>query len=288
MKRPVLIIGIVYLITVNTHSSIQESKIVNNRAMLNQILEKTGNYCERVKKIALFYVCKERIEKKTYFYKTETYQKKMPAVEAWTLMKRLKVKGTKRNSWTYDYQLIKKEGELKEKRDLLEKDGKKKHEDNAELKMVKYVSKYLIYGPVGFLSKYWQDYFEYEIVGKDIVDGKDAIIIKSYPKSEMVENNNFGRIWVDEMDFSILKIEWDPKSIEDYQEEEISSPIGELKKSIIWNVSYGVEKNGVRFPSKQLIQEFFIDEEGKKFIQEKTSFIYDDYKFFIVEYDVKY
>jgi hypothetical protein len=53
-------------------------------------------------------------------------------------------------------------------------------------------------------------------------------------------------------------------------------------------VSYGIETNGVRFPSKQLIQEFLINEEGEKYIQDETSFDYVDYKFFKVEVDVIY
>jgi len=262
----------------------QENKIVKSQEELSKILEKTGDYCEKVKKMALFYVCKEKIVKKRYFYKTETYRKTLQG--AWK--SRLKVKGTKKNTYTYDYQLIKKEDELKERRILLEEDGKKKLEENAELKMVKYVSKYLVFGPVGFMSKYWQDYFDYKIVGKDKVEGKEAIILNSFPISAIEENDNYGWIWVDEGDFSILKIEWDPKSIKDYEEELIPSPIGDLKKKIIWSVSYGIEKNGVRFPSKQLIQEFLINKEDEKFIHGETLFNYVDYKFFKVEVDVKY
>lgn len=266
----------------------QENKIVKSQEELNKILEKTGDYCEKVKKMALFYICIEKIVKKRYFYKTETYRKKLLDADAWTWNKRFKVKRTKKNTYTYDYQLIKKEDELHERRILLEEDGKKKLEENVELKMVKYVSKYLVFGSVGFMSKYWQHYFDYEIVGKDTVEGKKTIILNSFPTSAAEENDNYGRIWVDEGDFSILKIEWDPKSIKNYEEEIIPSPIGDLKKTIIWSVSYGIEKNGVRFPSKQLIQEFLINKEGEKFIHEETLFNYVDYKFFKVEVDVIY
>jgi hypothetical protein len=266
----------------------QENKIIKGREELSKILEKTGDYCEKVKKMALFYVCKEKIVKKRYLYKTEDYRMKFPDVDAWEWKRRLKVKGSKKNTYTYDYQLIKKGDELKERRILLEEDGKQKLEENAELKMVKYASKYLVYGPVGFMSKYWQDYFDYEIVGKDTVEGKEAIILNSFPISAIEENDNYGKIWVDEGDFSILKIEWDPRSIKDYMEEIIPSPIGDLRKNMIWSVSYGIEKNGVRFPSKQIIQEFFINEEGEKFIQEEILFNYVDYKFFKVEVDVIY
>jgi hypothetical protein len=154
----------------------QENKIVKGQEELSKILEKTGDYCEKVKKMALFYVCKEKIVKKRYLYKTEDYRKKLPDVDAWTWHKRFKLKGSKKNSYTYDYQLIKKGDELIERRILLKENGKKKLEKNAELKMVKYVSEYLVYGPVGFMSNYWQDYFDYEIVGKDKIEGKMRIM----------------------------------------------------------------------------------------------------------------
>ncbi len=282
LKLPFVLISLVAFV-INTATSMD-----NSNDSLDEILRKSGEYCEKVNKMALFYVSKEKIETKRYFYKTETYRKKLPRADAWATMRRLKVKGTKKNSWVYDYQLIKKQGELKERRILLEEDGKKKYEENAELKMMKYVSKYLVFGPVGFLSKYWQDYFDYEIIGKDLIAGKEAIILKSFPVSEIGENVNYGRIWVDRGDLSILKIEWDPKSIKDYEEEIMSSPIGDLRKEMIWSVDFGIEKNGVRFPSKQLIQEYLVDKEGKRYINIETLIDYIDYKFFTVEVEVKH
>ena len=151
---------------------------------------------------------------------------------------------------------------LKEKRILIEEDGKKKHveyenleEHYAVLEWMKYVSKGgLVYGSVGFLSKYWQNYFNYEIVGKNklvfiesmkILEGRKTIIIEASPKRMMEENNNYGRIWVDEKDFSILKIEWEPKSIIGYKEEEIKATYGDLEKTVISSVIYGEEINGI-------------------------------------------
>jgi hypothetical protein len=112
----------------------QENKIANSQDELSKILEKTGDYSEKVKKMALFYVCKEEIVKKRYFYKTETYWEKLQVADALVWKRRLKVKGSRKNTYTYDYQLIKKGDELKERRILLEEDGKKKLEENAELR----------------------------------------------------------------------------------------------------------------------------------------------------------
>jgi hypothetical protein len=167
-------------------------------------LVKTASYCEKVKKIALFYVCTEKVQDKKYFYRKKVATTQVPLASAFLWTTKYELRGTKILNFTYDYQLINKEGKLEEKRALLEENGKKTHQENAELKNVKYVSKYLIYGPVGFLSRSWQSFFDYNIVGKDKVQGEDAIIISASPKSFMEENYNFGKIWVDDKDFSIL------------------------------------------------------------------------------------
>ena len=251
--------------------------------ILDAILEKTGDYCEKVKAIALFYVCREKVEDKRHlFARRNLLNFSMSAGE------KIKPRRIRTKTYSYDYQLVKKEEEPKEKRILLEEDGKEKHEENVEFRPVKYSGTYTVYGPVGFLSKKWQQHYRYEIVGEDIIDDKKAIIIESTPKNEREVNYNFGRIWVDEKDFSILKIELDPRSIKDYEDELEQSPIGDLRKKVIWTMLFGVEKNGVRFPSQQLIQEFYVNSEGEEILIEKITFRYEDYKFFIVETEVKY
>jgi hypothetical protein len=254
-----------------------------NPEILDTILEKTGDYCEKVKAIALFYVCKERVvDERHLFGRRNLLRFSISALED------LKPRRIRTKTYAYDYQLIKKEDEPKEKRILLEEDGREKYEENVEFRPVKYAGRYMVYGPVGFLSEQWQRHFDYEITGEDIIDNKKAIVIRSTPKMERQANYNFGRVWIDEKDFSILKIEYDPKSIRDYIDELVQSPIGDLSKRVEWTVHFDVEKNGVRFPSQQLIREFYVNGAGEELLMEKITFRYEDYKFFIVETEVIY
>ncbi len=261
-------------------SSLSES---SDQIKLDLILEKTGDYCELVKNMALFYVCKEKVEDERYYHRKRSIMNfSLSSTE------KLEPRRTRKKTYAYDYQLVKKGKELREKRILLEEDGAKKHEENVEFRPIKYFGKYVVYGPVGFLSRYWQQHFTYEIAGRDVVDGKKAIIVRSTPKMEREENYNYGKVWVDEKDFSILKIEYDPQSIKNYEDELLLSPIGDLRKIVNWTVTYGFEKKGVRFPSQQLVQEFYVNNEGRKVLIEEISFNYEDYKFFIVEVEVIY
>lgn len=256
----------------------------NDEISLKKILKETANYCERVKGMALFYVCKEKITEKEFFYSGTSFARSETERE----QRPFRLVSTKEKKLLYDYQLIQKAGELKEQRILLEEDGEKMYQENAELDKIKYVSENLVFGPVGFLSQYWQGYFNYEILGEDSVGGTKTIIVRSSPKEEMEENYNIGRIWIDKDNFQILKIEWEPVSIEHYEEGEIPTFLGEFKQSVIWTVDYDIEKNGVRFPSRQMVKEVFINERGYKILKRGLSCHYEDYKFFTVETEVKY
>jgi hypothetical protein len=144
----------------------------------------------------------------------------------------------------------------------------------------------LIYGPVGFLSGYWQDFFEYKIIGEDAIDGRSAIHIEVVPISLREENYSFGNVWVDKLDYSILKIEWDQRSIKNFKDK-VESRAGDLKRTVVWGALYGVEKNGIRFPSRQYIEETYTSLSGKEHTKYTVDIVYDNYKFFIVETEVK-
>ena len=255
---------------------------------LEEILKRTGEYCEKVKNLALHYVCKENIQNTIYYYKTKDVIGTVPFSSYRAATKKLEFRGTKKESWVYDYQLIRKSGEMTERRNLLEENGKENIEQDVGLQNLKYSSKYIVFGPVGFLSKYWQDHFSYEIVRSEDIADKKAVVIKAYPKQARKENYNVGHIWIDVKDYSILRIQWEPLSIQNYEEEKIRLPIGELKKTVIWNVDFGVEKKGIRFPSLQTVQEIIVEENDKRHTLEKTEFLYTEYKFFVVETEIKY
>lgn len=287
MKR--LLSLIVSLLGINLYGLSLLSQSDTNQVLLRQILEKTADYCEKVKNMALFYVCKEQIVDKKYIYKIRSPRMLIPddIFHHIQIGGELKLEAVKENTYIYDYQLVKKKGKLEEKRILLEENKKKKHEKNADLKL-KYKGKYLVYGAVGFLSKDWQNYFDYELIGKDFVNGTPALIVKASPKPFNFKNRNYARIWIGENDFSILQIEWEPESIIGYKHVQFETDAGEFEKKVTWRVTYGQEKNGVRFPSRQYIIDAFINKKGKKYVQQEILFTFFDYKFFIVETEVRY
>jgi len=273
--------GISCLIISASPSLIQSDQA---QALLKQTLKETSDYSDKVINAALYYVCTEKISDKEYFFGRIRADSSMLRQNKFFHIKKIK-----KQTFTYDYQLIQKKGELTEKRILLEENGKKRYQKNADLNRLKYMGKYLVFGPAGFLSKYWQSFFDFEIIGEEKFDNRNTLLFKATPKQEMEENNNIARIFVDKKNFQVLKIEWDSASIKDYENEKITTLRGTFYKTVSWAIFYGIEKNGVRFPSHQIIQEVFIHpKRGYRAVKRETNILYQDYKFFTVETDIKY
>ena len=101
-----------------------------------------------------------------------------------------------------------------------------------------------------------------------------------------------------------MRLEWEPVSIQNYQGESLQmqrSRVGpnyrpgtiEFDKKVVWTVEYEVEKNGVRFPSRQTIREKYVfhsANQGTEYetVKQEIVFDYIDYKFFVVDTEVKY
>ncbi len=289
MKELRVLISALFIILLSTQIFSQaDDPITDNHEELEIILKKCAEYCERVKSIALFYVCQEEIKDKTNSYRNANTWEPSPYGDPVIVPGRgLKLNNTRISSYLYDYQLIYKGKELKEQRTLIKKNNKKQDIENAKLE-TRFNTKYLVYGPVGFLSRYWQNYFSYEIIGRERLSKIQATIIHAIPKPNNKENRNFAKLWINEKDSCILQIEWGSESISDFDGKNIASRSGEFRTELMFNVTYGFEKNGVRFPNRQLIQEFLVSESGERYLRNEIITNFTNYKFFIVETDIKY
>ena len=287
--KRMLISILIFVLFSNQIYGLSDHSKNSDQAQLEFILKKCAEYCKRVKNIAMFYVCKENIKDKRKFYRVSNTLRIKPygSPEILLDVKTLRLRRTRNESYLYDYQLINKEQKLQEQRTLLKKNNRKKNIENAKLE-ARFNAKYLVYGPVGFLSRYWQNYFDYKIIGQESLGEIQTTIIRATPKPDNKENWNFAKIWINEKDSSILQIEWESSSNFDFDGKNIASMSGDFRTIVMWRVTYGIEKNGVRFPSRQHIQEFLVSETGKRYLRNEIITVFNDYKFFIVETEVKY
>ena len=233
---------------------------------IETVLEKCAEYCKKLDDLSLYYVCKEKVKEVVYHpYLGYT------------------------NVFVYDYQLIRKNKKITEKRILIEENGQKKQEKDAELKTEMFFHKKIIFGPYGLLSKEKQKDYDYKIIKKAKFLDKKTVVVEASPKSAEAAEDLYGKIWIAQDDFSILKIEWERESIKNPEVAEILAERFEANPHFTITAEYAIKEKGIRFPSQFTIDEAYIKPKSHLRInRSKTVVDYYDYEFFVVETEVKY
>lgn len=230
-----------------------------DQARLDAILKKSAEYCRRLEKAALDYVCLEKVTEESVRFTRKT------------------------DVYLYDYQFVRKNKQTKEKRDLLSVNGRKTKSRDSSLQTVMFLYENVLFGPVGLLSESWQSYHEYRLVGEDMIGKERAVVIEATPGPGPLEPHPYGRIWIKEDDGSVMKIVWDQRSLRNFQMIEEFAKSQGAEPQITAFSEYGREKNGLRFPSRNYSEQGYILPGNHKIANARISVVYKKYKFFTVE-----
>ncbi len=243
---------------------------------LRFILDGCSGYVDKLSRASLHFVCNETVTEEIFASSYAKYSKG-----------RLGTKLIERNEYVYDYQVIRKDNHLYEKRILLKENGQEKHVDNAQMEATVFLQKRIVFGPLGLFGKDWQNFHEYKILKDRKFRGEELYVVEVKPKSGFALGQLYGKVWICKSDFSVIKIEWNQHSIDNF--EAIEEKARELASSPILSLvsEYAFTKNGIRFPSKYTVNESYLSGEGRKFTVSKVKVEYDDYRFFTVEVEIK-
>lgn len=266
-----------------------------DQAKLVTILKKTADYCEQLEKSSIYFFCSEEVIEKVDYTRRKLENIVATYSETRSIFymgRRRKVKPSKsKRTYLYQYQLVKEKpgDEPLESRILLKKDGRKKRQENAQLQTGYYRHSKVLFGPIGLLSKYWQRFYDYKILGEEMRNGEKTVVVEAIPVLDRKGNTLFGKVWVRAEDFSIAKIEWNPNSVQSIEMiNSIAKLFGE-KPSVTFISEFDKERGGIRFPTRFYIEEAYFNPEGEKFVRLETDVIYKDYKFFNVQIgEIKY
>ncbi len=254
---------------------------------LARVLERTQAYCAKLEKASLDFTCLEKIEEKTY--PSPEIRPDTPVVTGGSIAYSYPSRRSPYvNSYVYDYQFVRKGDKKAERRILVEENGHKKMEEDAELATLTVRVENALFGPIGLLGAQWQAYHDYRIVGEETQKGKKVLVIEAAPRPTLKRPHCYGRIWVQEDDASILKIVWEPTSVGNFGKIEATARGLGAEPRLNSVTEYGLLKNGIRFPSKDTTEEAYELKNGKTFVRSLTTIVYKDYKFFTVETEVIY
>jgi hypothetical protein len=262
-----------------------------SQAKLEEILSKAIEYCRRLESASLDFVCVEEAAEKI------DYSRDLETGSGWPVTDwpgRLRISPldspvrVEKNSYIYDYQFVRKGPQKIERRILVKKNGKKMHQENVPPLTSSVRITNMLYGPIGLLGPAKQSRYEFRIIGEGMVDGQKSYILETTPRFIVDENQCYGKIWVKADDSSVMKIEWDQTSLGNFHAVEAIAEKYKAEPLVTSISEYGLEKNGIRFPSRDFTEEAYIMRNGKKFVRSTTTILYKDYKFFTVETEVKY
>ena len=266
---------------------------------LDAILAKAAEYCRKLESSAFDFVCREEI-RETIDPKLDVRQKGGaigpdtalnlgpdalnyigPTVTISTVRKI-------KRSFVYDYQCIRAGRAIREVRNELEENGKRKNVPNAALQTSVVVFGTALLAPVGLFGERFQPGYEFSIAGRDRIAETPVVIVDARPKPGTPPSRNlYGRSWVDPATGDILKIEWSESRVGNF---DVFAKRGQIyKRTPRLNIrsEFIAEKNGIRFPSRLSVEEAYLNDSGKAFVRSRTEVAYKDFKFFTVEFDVR-
>lgn len=270
----------------------QNTNKISENDLLTEILIKSGTYCERLKAVALHFVCTEEVKEKIH----KPYR---------ILDSRWRIRGlkytTENNKYVYDYQLIRKE-DPEELRTLLQANKKRLRQENAWLKTKRFYYEYIIFGPIGLLGQDEQKEYDYTLLEPNKrLWGRSVCILEASPRKKEESDSLYGKIWVDKDNGSVLKIEWEDQSLKNYTALVQDAKRYNAKLKLSFVSEYKIEKNGIQFPSRYYVKEFlsrfntirytntiYTTSRPERMEKSELEVKYKDYKFFIVETEIKY
>jgi len=244
---------------------------------LNSLLAKAAGYCKKLATASLYFVCQEKV-RETIFNPCRRIPSPMGGSAFWTDARNL----------LFDYQLIQKEGDVQERRILIDKKGAASTEKDASLGKLRIRYEKIIFGPNGLFSDFWQPYFNYKLVGAEKQGGRRALVVEASPKPGLETGHLYGKAWIYPEDGSVARIEWIPKSVANYDVIERVARTLNAEPKLQLALECGFEKNGLRFPSRYEVVEEYQTARNVRLIKSEQEVVYRNYKFFIVETDVRF
>lgn len=294
-KRPVVFVIlpiIVMTLTVMAISAdstmvIRKTEQSSDSVDLAKLLVKAAVYADRLEASVLDFVCREEIKEwiDPTLEARNRWARSDPAGRRYeSFLRAKKIK----KSYVYDYQYIRKGGQIQERRTLLEEDGKTKNESDVSLMTSVFRYTTSMMGPVGLFGARFQPDYEYTIVGEEKKKGRKVVIVEAKPKlDDPTSTNLYGKAWLFDDTGDILKIEWNENRIVHFEIFEERGKQFKRTPQINVRTEFEIEKNGLRFPSRWIMEEAYSTKFGRAFVRSETTIEYKDFKFFTVEVEIK-
>jgi hypothetical protein len=253
------------------------------------LLKKAAEYCRRLEGSIFDFFCREEINE-TIDVTLDANRPTAPMSE-WRVGGRsggsITLVGGKvrrfRNSFVYDYQCIRADRVLTEKRTLLKEGREKRNIPDAKLELSGFAYFNSLLSPINLFGEKNQPDYDFSIIGKEKFERRPVLVVEAKLKAGVTAPNCLaGKAWINPETADILKMELTLRptgGLEMFAKREAQY---NRKLRLTLRSEFSAEKNGIRFPSRILIEEAYLNDLGRAFIRSKTEVVYKDFKFFTV------
>jgi TonB family protein len=258
------------------------------------IRERISVYCEKLEKTALNFICRERIEetlgssRERQLIELEVDDPFHPRFAAAGVLVSSREAKREEHSFFHDYQLIRKEDQIQERRRSTDEKGRDLPKDKPYPQTHRFYIDKSVFGPVGLFGHEVQSRFQYQLLGEEKSNGRPAYVVEIKPLHPVSGKTSYGKAWIDRQDASVLKMDIDAESLSGYERIAADYISRGVSPDISIEVIYGYEKNGLRFPSQINLKEAYSDPKQGRIKMSQLRVDYDQYKFFTVGTEVKY
>jgi len=267
-------------------------------AVLQRILAGCAEYCRKLGDTALFYICEETINETNHFLKPpddlaaarHSYEQVVyedargmtgVLVDFPQIMDRRKIE---RLIYDCDYQLIRRFGDIEERRIVLKENDRRIKDEVKLLEDDRYAVLSPIVSSLTILDKDHQPLFVFRILKEDRIYGKSALILEAVPKFGDADGVRSAKLWVDKERFQVLKCEIEGVPLDGYEDVLSDAVLLNVKPFFLRTYEFRVEKNGVLFPDRTTVRiEYPTIMRDRCETKSKIDLIYKNFKFFMVE-----
>jgi hypothetical protein len=256
---------------------------------LEAILDKARVYCRHLDRAALDFVCREEVKEKT-----NSLPQPASITMSWQSSNQ-KLAGSRMSvqapppesfsttTYVYDYQYVRKVSDVRERRDLIKKNGEDIVKADTRIETLHFKFAEVFFGPSLLLGQAVADGHVYRLLKTEKVKGDRAAVIDCASRAMGAAGGYGGKAWVRVSDGAVLKIEWDPTTFGGFFEVVAVAEKFKMKPKIKSETEFGVERNGLRFPSLDVTEEAYSGGGSLIFTRSIITAKYLDYKFFTVE-----
>ncbi len=262
-------------------------------AIVAQVLAQSGQYSRRLSDAVMDFICEEMI-RDTHFslrnnLKIENdlilvgKEREYPRIAAMIPHFVMDPSKTKRITYVCDYQVIRKDGALSERRILLKENRISFHDPAKLLEDRRIALLSPLFAPLRLLLPEKQSAFFFRIREEDTIRGRRAYLLEASPKSGDEDGIGSARVWIDKEKFTILKCEIEGIPVEGYEDILEDCANLNIRPSFVTTHEYKLEKEGILFPWRSRVRVGYPDISPEVSIPiNDIVFSYDQYRFFTV------